>query len=338
MARNKIHLWVLSWCRSRLSVEVDQNMVPFFSKIRRGEWVREKTCENVLQYSFLFSWSKTDDDCKFCICCDCKKSQRADFAVWSLQFRTELQNMFNVPVERIVFCTLHAKMRITGKLLKLLAQEASDAGKHLDLIAAVRSAGWRKFDVVIPDRCIKVKIPGLLISDEWLIRNAGVTGAKCSKVLEHYKDIVTSVTTDADTLQIWEDWKWICEMLQEETVESTRFSDIEAVLQRWGDNYVNQYCDYNVTPYIHTVVCHTLHLLKLHNSIGLFSQQGFEATHKWHKRLYYTSTSHDGSVSTRKVSISSIQQLFLKIFRVLILQLRIDFQQSEALKELLNCK
>lgn len=68
--------------------------------------------------------------------------------------------MFNVPANHIVFCALHAKMRVTAKLLKLLAQEASDVGKHLNFIAAVRKAGWSHFDAVIPENAMRVKIPG----------------------------------------------------------------------------------------------------------------------------------------------------------------------------------
>jgi len=75
--------------------------------------------------------------------------------------------------------------------------------------------------------------------------------------------------------------------------------------------------------------------LESNGSIGLFSQQGFEAAHKWHKRIYFRSTFRNGFVSTKKVFVSSIEQTLMKIYRMRVMKLaRIDPQFKEELKDI----
>jgi hypothetical protein len=106
------------------------------------------------------SWSKKNYNCNFCIHCESTKKDRADFGTWSAQFRTTLENMFEIPPERILFCSLHAKIRITSKLLRLLAQTASDNNLEHQFISVVRDSGWYNFDTWIPEGRTKVKISG----------------------------------------------------------------------------------------------------------------------------------------------------------------------------------
>jgi hypothetical protein len=61
-------------------------------------------------------------------------------------------------------------------------------------------------------------------------------------------------------------------------------------VHNFGQAFVKKYGNYTVTPYIHVVVCHTKELMEANGSIGLFSQQGFEATHKKIENVF---TLHD---------------------------------------------
>jgi len=45
------------------------------------------------------------------------------------------------------------------------------------------------------------------------------------------------------------------------------------------------------TMCMHIVVCHSVQLL----------QQGFEATHKWQKQIYFFSSTHDGSLYQKSI-------------------------------------
>ena len=73
-------------------------------------------------------------------------------------------------------------------------------------------------------------------------------------------------------------------------------------------------------------MCHTISLIqKLDLPLKTFSQQEFEATHKWHKLIYYHSTSHDGG----KGNITSMKQILIKIYRKYFI---------ETFDNITNCK
>lgn len=267
------------------------------------------------------------DDAEFCVHCASTKKERANFDKWrsSEHFRTVLQNMFGIPPERIIFCSLHAKIRVTSKLLRLLAQTASNNNSERQFIAAVRRSGWHNFDTWIPKGSTKIKVTGNFTSCDLELLSTlclGITGTKCDKVLENIEQILPTVTMESNVVRLWTEWKWICSILEQTSVvDPNILSELETRIKEWGELYLLRYCDFNVTPYIHMVVCHTVPLLSMHGSIGRYSQQGFEATHKLHKRIYFSSTSHNGHVSQRKTPINSIEQLFCKIFRTQILYL-----------------
>jgi len=49
--------------------------------------------------------------------------------------------------------------------------------------------------------------------------------------------------------------------------------------------------------------------------LEVFSQQGFEASHYWHKAIYHRSTNHDGNISKSKIYISSMSMILQRIYR-----------------------
>lgn len=101
--------------------------------------------------------------------------------------------------------------------------------------------------------------------------------------------------------------------------------------------YIRKFGDMNVTPYIHVVVCHSITLLDRHGSISKFSQQGFEATHAWHCKLYYSSTSHDGGVKKAGNNInSSILQVLNKCYRIVLLQAILHSKKSQQVNNFLS--
>lgn len=58
-----------------------------------------------------------------------------------------------------------------------------------------------------------------------------------------------------------------------------------------------------------------MQILERHKSLSLFSQQGFEAAHKWHKQIWERATSRGGG------NIRSIEQVMLHIYRTAVLEL-----------------
>jgi len=47
--------------------------------------------------------------------------------------------------------------------------------------------------------------------------------------------------------------------------------------------------------------------------LQVLSQQGFEATHKWHKSIYFHATSHDGAIGKSRIIVSSMKQILGKM-------------------------
>ena len=72
-------------------------------------------------------------------------------------------------------------------------------------------------------------------------------------------------------------------------------------LKKWGDDFKNTFGNIHVTPYVHVIATHVPLFIQKYGSLDLFSQQGFEATHKWHNTIYSRASSRDGAVSKSKV-------------------------------------
>ena len=75
-----------------------------------------------------------------------------------------------------------------------------------------------------------------------------------------------------------------------------------------------------VSDYIHLVVEHSASLIRLHEPLGFWSQQGFEAAHKVFKASYSRNTSHDGGRSEDRRS--SAYQIIVKCGRVILGDIR----------------
>lgn len=102
-----------------------------------------------------------------------------------------------------------------------------------------------------------------------------------------------------------------------------------------GKLYKQVYAKRHVTPYIHIIGCHTSTIMeRTQLPLADFSQQGFEATHKWHKSIYFHGTSHDGGKLRSYEITSAIKQIITKIYRVHLMEI---FGSTEACrKELLK--
>lgn len=101
--------------------------------------------------------------------------------------------------------------------------------------------------------------------------------------------------------------------------------------------YVRKFGDHNVTPYIHVVVCHSVTLLELHGSISKFSQQGFEATHSWHRKLFFSSTNHRGGIKEAgSDKNSSILQVLNKCYRITIMEASLHSTKKQEISHFFN--
>ena len=73
-----------------------------------------------------------------------------------------------------------------------------------------------------------------------------------------------------------------------------------------------------VTPYIHVLVEHAPDLMKMHGNLAQFSNQGFEAAHKYHKSLWLMTSRGGGK--HKKSSILQMFELFYIQKHLIVLQ------------------
>ena len=90
-------------------------------------------------------------------------------------------------------------------------------------------------------------------------------------------------------------------------------------LDQFIKKFVQIYDFKNITPYLHIVVCHSVEMLKRFHSLSLYSQQGFEAAHKFQKMIWERATSRGGG------GYSSIEQTMEYVYRHFFMMLQKDY-------------
>jgi hypothetical protein len=104
--------------------------------------------------------------------------------------------------------------------------------------------------------------------------------------------------------------------------KAAAFSELLAIrCYIFGQTFADELGILRATPYVHTVVCHSVMLMGFTKGLGYFSQQGFEAHHKWQKRVFDRASSKDGKPKFGKQR-SSIEQILEKFYRLKVLKLR----------------
>ena len=91
----------------------------------------------------------------------------------------------------------------------------------------------------------------------------------------------------------------------------------------FGQKYFSVYSKKSVTPYLHILICHSPLILERMRKFGLtindMGQQGFEATHKYHKRIKERSTT---------ACASTLEQTIVYHYRLLMLELHTQFNHN----------
>ena len=252
----------------------------------------------------------------FCVFCHVSKEGRWDLDNPEFQIlRTDLTCIFPVDLTEVVFCGLHARIRIVDKLMAQLAQTAYDRNKQKGvraLVDAVREGARVK--------CFNI--------DKTSLEPTSLIGGNCTKILLNYKTIVAAVEEEGsedlcNSLLIWESVARIDLAMRANANDAKEYLDpaskyfniiekhcsnlAQAYQARYSstspdpDNigcYVSGLQPVDVNFYLHYVVAHMPALLKRFVptglSIGDLSQEGFENAHKYHRLLYAKASLRDG--------------------------------------------
>ena len=284
----------------------------------------------------IFIDKKFGDD--FCVFCHVSKKGRWDLNNPEFQIiRTDLICIFPVELTEVVFCGLHARIRIVDKLMAQLAQTAYDNGSQKGvrkLVDAVRLARVDCFNINAGD-----------------LKPTALIGGNCTKILANYKTIVAAVEEpDSDdlrySLEVWESVYQIDQAMRANSEHAKKYLDpaseyfnvIEKLCSDLSTAYQKRYSVASPDPenegcfqsgldavdvnfYIHYVVAHMPSLLKrfvpMGLSIGDLSQEGFESSHKYHRLIYARAINHDGG-KARPGQRTSMTQILLHQYALLL--------------------
>jgi hypothetical protein len=125
-------------------------------------------------------------NCKigYCWTCKCNHKNHHKFAEWAqaqLDTAFHITTILPIPKSRTVFCALHSKLRVTEKLLTLLAATAHENGAVQELLAALRSEPLNLSNIRIntpDDEHKKVAVSSLY-------------GTACDTVISHAETLAT---------------------------------------------------------------------------------------------------------------------------------------------------
>lgn len=123
--------------------------------------------------------------------------------------------------------------------------------------------------------------------------------------------------------KVWISWKKIQYFLLQtkRTDILDRIGRLPDLLNIFFTNYIDTFGLEAVTPYIHILCAHLTQILLQHGgSVAQYSQEGFEATHKFHRRIFQRATSHNGG-STRK---AASLQILHRVYRTILLRLKLN--------------
>jgi len=207
--------------------------------------------------------------------------------------------IFGVPFKRIIFCELHAKLRITEKLLKLLAAKALGRG------SAFVTALETKLQEILhyPDfKFIRSKK-----ADAHLVV-PGLAGNWADTLLQHWKEFVPIGDPRQATEKCWKRWASIVKHFHFKDIPGDILPTLRVLLREFGEQFVAAHGIFHVTPYVHIIVCHFEYFVREHHSVSIFSQQGFEAAHRLQRMFFARSTSRGGGHEKRRVCLALMRK------------------------------
>jgi len=274
----------------------------FWSKFNLTFKVNEK------QSNETESETHTSENC-FCGFCNCPQREIAQFEKWIDHFDELPIESLRLTNSNVVWCFLHATCRIAYKFGRLLAIESVKSGEDHILVDCLRSHNWKKFDI-FRSKQNSIKIPQ-------------PNGKKARILIENSKAILECGVTWEDKEQlgkIFFNLRFYFNFLHEDfkngrlLPDPSMFPYLQVKLLELGNLWRNRWPEHS-TPYLHTIIAHTIQILDREKTISLFSQQAHEKQGDIMKIDFYRASSKNGGKGRE---ITSLAQVFLKFYHVLI--------------------
>lgn len=138
----------------------------------------------------------------------------------------------------------------------------------------------------------------------------GLTGNLAYRVLNNYEKFVHLCKPDdrvkTKVEKVWNMWQHIVHFVDSNTKPTPEFRQL---LDNFGNGLIDTYEWKILTPYTHILVHHCAAVMDRFGNIPKYSQEGFEAANKLHKKIAQRSTDHSKS--------KSVQQQVLHLYRII---------------------
>jgi hypothetical protein len=237
---------------------------------------------------------------------------------------------------QFVYCTLHARLRISEKILRSSLELCEKSGKWSEAVQKIKKIS-RHFDALkLKNGFISIKnvstLPALekIMTSEKLrqklanmafppkIQNELPEATR--KALEK-RGAIVPVDDDINKVArerleaIWKQWSAIFIDLPKAT--SQNMGDLISNINNFGLNFVALFGGQEVTPYIHVLCGHTEMLIKEVDNLGQFEQQGLERTVGIHKFSAHVATANGGgNIEESLRPYLFPKQIMLRFFRI----------------------
>ena len=266
--------------------------------------------------------------------------------------------LLDVPLSRITFCLLHAKVRIIGSMLKHMLREC-EVKSESDVITM--QDNMRK---IIPT--FKITLKGEKTTKGTVAKGAKVSalqGEQCDKIMlcvrahyfgpfggrdeleaeaaKHWSELMgqipwnlkrhSNLVGSRQFNRLWELLiKWYDIGNNHDKATAAQMDAYRQHVREFGQIWVDQFTLAGVTPYVHIICKHSGAYLQQLGSFRPWSQESFEAAHKRNKR-YYMKTNFGGGKNGD--ASSAYLQVLQKLFRIQKLEVQVATQEVDKARQ-----
>jgi len=195
-----------------------------------------------------------------------------------------------IEMQNIIVDLLHMKLRIGGKLLKLLlVGDVLKEERQDDVVAAMRKIGVTfKFRAAASSKDGDGKVA-------W----TSLMGTQTSRVLTKFD--VTAVVPGPRGVKLqklWTDfWTHFCAIL-DWNKETGDCNLLQEKLTAWLEDFLSFYGVNDITPYIHHFTTHCAEYVQRHGALRRYVCEAAELLNNVHQKIYHRATAKGGGRST----------------------------------------
>jgi hypothetical protein len=252
------------------SIETQQHCVAD----QKSMWALLNICQGPMTHA-----NRTTELCSWCHC----TNDPGDKGDWGKTRKARTYDLFD-PLEELVFCLLHMKLRITEKLFQLTCVEA------------IKNKSQGKLQQTIRDMDIHMTIKTEAGGN---LTITSMNGPDCEKLMFNLDWLAAIGENSGKFHNLWATYVQLFEGLNGR-YDSTGPSEgtlknLRNLQKSFGKQFEDLFLRREITPYIHLLVDHSVDALKTFKALWRYANEGFEASNKRHRYWFGRCTQRGGT-------------------------------------------